>query len=79
MMRWATLFKMSDRIAINNTVNTIIINTKVMLMYVLLLRGTDAANVPEEALGDVACVNIATHGVVYHHMWFEHEYKRLTA
>ena len=46
----------------------------VMLLYVLLKHGTDAACVPEEALGDVACANIAMHGVIYHHMWYKHEH-----
>ena len=52
-----------------------------MLMYVPLQRGTEAACMPEEALGDVACANIAMHGVVYHRIWYEykHEHKQLTA
>ena len=42
-MRRATLFKLSRRIVINRTINTIIVNTTVMLNYVLPQRGTDAA------------------------------------
>ena len=71
-MRWAALFKISYRTVINHAVNTMIINTTVMLMYVLLQRVTDAVCVPEEALGGIACTNIATHGVNYHCTWYEH-------
>ena len=74
-MRWATLFAMSHRTVIDRAVNTTIINTMVMLMYVLLQHGTDAVCMPKKALGDVACTNIATHGVNYHHTWYEHEHK----
>ena len=76
-MRWATLFAMSHRTAIDRAVNTMIVNTMVMLMYVPLQRGTDAACMPRQALGDVACTNITMHGVYYHYTWYEHE--QLTA
>ena len=48
-----------------------------MLMYVPLKNGTNAVCMPKWALGDFLCTNIATHGVVYHRTWYEHE--RLTA
>ena len=72
-MRWATLFAISHRTAINRAVNTTIVNTMVMLMYVLLQRSTDAACMPRKALGDVMCANIAMHGVNYHCMWYKDE------
>ena len=65
-MRWATLFKMSHRIVIDRTVDTTIVSTMVMLMYVLLQHNTDASCMPRKALGDAACTNIATHGGNYH-------------
>ena len=76
-MRWATLLEASHRTAINLAVDTKIVKTSVMLMYVTLQHSTDAACVPEEALGDIVCANIATHKVVYHCTWYEHE--QLTA
>ena len=72
-MRRAALFKISHRTVINHAVNTMIINITVMLMYVLLQRGTDAVCVPEEALGSIVCTNIATHGVNYHCTWYQHK------
>ena len=42
-MRWATLFAMSHRTVIDRAVDTMIVNTMVMLMYVLLQRGTNTA------------------------------------
>ena len=42
-MRWTTLFKTSRRTVVNRAVDTMIVNTTVMLMYVLLQCGTDAA------------------------------------
>ena len=78
-MGQATLFAISHRTAINHAIDTTIINTMVMLMYMPLEHGTDAVCMPEEALGDVACTNIAMHGVNYHCMWYEHEHKRVTA
>ena len=42
-MRWAILFELSHRIVIDRTIDTSIINTTVMLKYVLLQHGTDAA------------------------------------
>ena len=73
-MKWKFFFKTSCRTAINHTINTMIVNTTVMLVYVLLQHGIDAAYVPEEALGDVACTNIATHGVNYHCTRYKHEH-----
>ena len=46
-MRWATLFKLSHRIVIDHTIDTSIINTTVMLKYVPLQHGTDAACMPK--------------------------------
>ena len=71
-MKWITLFETSRRTAINHAVDTTIINTMVMLMYVPLQRGTEAASMPKEAFGDIVCTNIATHGVNYHHKWYGH-------
>ena len=42
-MRWATLFAMSRRTMINCAVDTTIINTMALLMYVLLQHDTNAA------------------------------------
>ena len=77
-MIWATLVIISCRTVINRAANTTIVNTTVMLMYVLLQHGTDAACLLEEALDDAACTNIATHRGNYHHMWYEHKHKQLT-
>ena len=74
-MRQATLFKLSSRIVIDRTIYTIIVNTTVMLKYVPLQHSFDAGCVPEEALGDVACANFATHGVNYHSTRYKHEHK----
>ena len=74
-MRWATLFKLPHRIVINCTVDTTIVSTMVMLMYVPLQRGFDAACMPKEALSDAVCANIAIHGVNYHCTWYMHEHK----
>ena len=57
---------MSYRIAINHAVDTTIKNTMVMLMYVPLQRGTNAAYMPTKALGEAACTNIAMYRVNYH-------------
>ena len=65
-MRWETLLKLSHRIVIDHTIDTTIISTMVMLMYVPLQHGTDGACVPRKALGDAACANIAMHGGNYH-------------
>ena len=46
-MQRATLFTMFCRTAIDCAVNNTIVNTTVMLMYVLLQLGTDAACVPK--------------------------------
>ena len=74
-MRWATLFKMSRRIVIDCTIDTMIVNNPIMLMYVLLQHGTDAGCLPEEALGDLACANLAMHGVNYHCTGYKHEHE----
>ena len=76
-----TLFAMPCRIVIDHAIDTTIISTMVMLMYVLLQHATDAACVPAEALGNVASANIAMHGVNYHHTWYEykHKHEQLTA
>ena len=53
----------------------------VMLKYVPLQRGTDAACMPKEALGDIACANIAMHMELITTVWYEykHEHEWLTA
>ena len=78
-MRWATLLKAFCRTAIDPAVNTMIVNTTVMLMYVPLQHGTDAVCVPKEALGDIVCANTAMHGVNYYCIWYEHKHKQVTA
>ena len=77
-MRWATLFKLSCKIVIECTVDTTIINTTVMLKYIPLQHGADAGCMPEEALGDIACANLAMHGVNYHCTGYKHEHEQLT-
>ena len=72
-IKWATLFEMSRRTPIDCVVDTTIVNTTVMLMYILLQHGADAACMLEVVLGDTACKNLATHGVNYHCTWYEHE------
>ena len=72
-MRQATLFTTSHRTEINRAVDTAIVNTTVMLMYVPLQHGNEAVCMLEEALGNVVCTNITMHGVNYHCTWYEHE------
>ena len=66
-------FEASHRTASDCAINTMIKDTRVMLMYVLLQYGTNAVCMPKWALGNVVCANIATHEVNYHHTWYEHE------
>ena len=42
-VQWATLVTMSHRTAIYRAINTMIVNTMVMLMYVPLQHGTNVA------------------------------------
>ena len=51
-MKWATLFKFSHRIAIDYTIDTMIVSTTVMLMYVPLQHSIDAVCMPRKARGD---------------------------
>ena len=74
-MRWAILFELSRRTVINRAANTTIESTMVLLMYVPLQHGTDAACMPRKAPGDIASANIDTHGVNYHCTWYEHKHK----
>ena len=68
-MKQATLFAISRRTVIDQAVNITITNTTVMLMYVWLPHGTNAACLPRKALGDVACANIAMYEAVNHYTW----------
>ena len=49
-MRWVTFSTISRRTSINRVVNTTIVNTMVMLMYIPLQHGTDAACMPKKHL-----------------------------
>ena len=49
-MRWVTLSAISRRTSINRVVDTTIVNTTVILMYILLQCGTESAYMSEEAL-----------------------------